>query len=85
MGLRKFRDYLAVYKATEKGETWEADFKEYQEAQAYINAKKDSDKYLIYEGYLAKEGEIGFNLSSGLNVEAIYKAETKQAINEKRN
>ena len=83
MGLRKFRNYLAVYKTTKKGETWEADFKEYQEAQAYINAKKDSDKYLIYEGYLAREEEVSFNISSGLKLEAIYKAETEKAINEK--
>ncbi len=80
MGLRKIRSFIAVYKKTEAGKTWKADFSNMREAQAYINSKKRPASYLIYEGFLAQEEEVGFKLPGGLKLEGIFKAETEEAI-----
>ena len=78
--MKRIRSYLAVYKITKAGKTWRADFHSFKEAQAYINSKKDKQYYFIYEGYLAREEVISFNLASGLKLEGLYKAETVKAI-----
>ena len=78
--MKRFRSYLAVYKITKAGKTWKADFNNYEEAQAYINSKRDKKYYFIYEGFLAREEVITFNLDSGLQLEGIYKAEAVKAI-----